>query len=436
MAKTRKDLVAGRIRFFGLSGEAVGGGLMAVPYRVTLGVTGCIGAYKAVLVLRELQKAGIEVTVVMTRAAVEFIQPLTFQALSGKPVITQMWERDQDSEIQHIALAQNTDLLLVSPLTANTMARFAHGLADDFLSTLYLSVTSPVLLAPAMNVEMWRNRATQDNLERLRQRGVTIIEPEAGYLACGMVGEGRLADPIVIAQKAVELLRRRTDFSQEVVLITAGPTVEDIDPVRFLTNRSSGKMGYALAEAAQARGATVILISGPTRLPPPFGVTVVPVRTTREMYQSVLDHLPRSTVVLKAAAVCDFRPKTAEINKIKKRTVFSLELEATEDILAEVGRRRTPDQVIVGFAAETEHLLANADVKLKQKNVDLIALNDVGRTDIGFDVSDNQITLLGRDASRRQLPLLSKRETADRILDAVLDWKQFQTLPTTPLSGK
>lgn len=404
--------------------------------RITLGVTGCIGAYKAVLVLRELQKAGAEVTVVMTRAAVEFIQPLTFQALSGKPVITEMWNRDQDSEIKHIALAQNTDLLLVSPLTANTMAKFAQGLADDFLSTLYLSVTSPVLLAPAMNVEMWRHQATQDNLERLRQRGVTIIEPEAGYLACGMVGEGRLADPTVIAQKALELLCGRADFSQEVVLITAGPTVEDIDPVRFLTNRSSGKMGYALAEAAQARGATVILISGPTRLPPPAGVTFRSVRTTREMYQAVLDHLPGSTVVLKAAAVCDFRPKTPEINKIKKRTVLSLELEATEDILAEVGRRRTPTQVIVGFAAETEHLLTNADAKLKQKNVDLIALNDVSRTDIGFDVSHNQVTLLGRDASRRQLPFLSKRETADRILDAVLDWKQSQTLPTTPLSGK
>ncbi|MBI4751586.1 MAG: bifunctional phosphopantothenoylcysteine decarboxylase/phosphopantothenate--cysteine ligase CoaBC [Acidobacteria bacterium] len=409
---------------------------MSAPYRITLGVTGCIGAYKAVLVLRELQKAGVEVTVVMTRSAVEFIQPLTFQALSGKPVITDMWKRDQDSEIKHIALAQNTDLLLVSPLTANTMAKFAQGIADDFLSTLYLSVTSPVLLAPAMNVEMWRHPATQENLERLRQRGVAIIEPEAGYLACGMVGEGRLADPTVIAQQALELVQVRTDLSNEVVLITAGPTIEDLDPVRFLTNRSSGKMGYALAEAARSRGATVILISGPTRLVPPSGVTFVSVRTTREMYQAVLDHLPGSTIVLKAAAVCDFRPKTPELNKIKKRTVFSLELEATEDILAEIGRRRTPTQVIVGFAAETEHLEAHAASKLQRKNVDLIALNDVSRTDIGFDVSNNQVTLLGRDTSRRQLPLLSKRETADRILDAVLDWKQSRTLATTPISGK
>ncbi len=408
---------------------------MSTPIRITLGVTGCIGAYKAALVLRELQKAGAEVTVVMTRHAGEFVQPLTFQALSGKPVISDMWHRDQDSEIKHIALAQQTNLLLVAPMTANTMAKFAQGIADDFLSTLYLSVTAPVLLAPAMNVEMWRHPATQENLDRLRRRGVTVIEPEAGYLACGMVGEGRLADPTVIAQKALELTSPRTDWAQEVVLITAGPTVEDIDPVRFLTNRSSGKMGYALAEMARRRGARVILISGPTRLSPPAGVELIPVRTTFEMYQAVLDNLPQSTVVLKAAAVCDFRPREMEPNKIKKRNGLTLELEPTEDILAEIGRRRTSTQVIVGFAAETDHLESYAESKLRQKNIDLIALNDVSRTDIGFDVANNQVTLLGRDSSRRELPFLSKTETASRILDAVSDWKYHQTLVTPFLAG-
>ena len=408
---------------------------MSTPIRITLGVTGCIGAYKAVLVLRELQKAGVEVTVVMTRHAGEFVQPLTFQALSGKPVISDMWHRDQDSEIKHIALAQQTDLLLVAPLTANTLAKFAQGIADDFLSTLYLSVTAPVLLAPAMNVEMWRHPATQENLDRLRRRGVTVIEPEAGYLACGMVGEGRLADPTVIAQKALELTSPRTDWAQEVVLITAGPTIEDIDPVRFLTNRSSGKMGYALAEMARRRGARVILISGPTRLSPPAGVELIPVRTTFQMYQAVLDNLPQSTVILKAAAVCDFRPRAMEPNKIKKRTGLLLELEPTEDILAEIGRRRASTQVIVGFAAETDHLESYAESKLRQKNIDLIALNDVSRTDIGFDVAHNQVTLLGRDNSRRELPFLSKTETASRILDAVSDWKYHQTLATPFLAG-
>lgn len=409
---------------------------MSTPIRITLGVTGCIGAYKAVLVLRELQKAGVEVTVVMTRHAGEFVQPLTFQALSGKPVISDMWHRDQDPEIKHIALAQQTDLLLVAPMTANTLAKFAQGIADDFLSTLYLSVTAPVLLAPAMNVEMWRHPATQENLERLRRRGVTMIEPEAGYLACGMVGEGRLADPTVIAQKALELTFPRTDWAQEVVLITAGPTLEDIDPVRFLTNRSSGKMGYALAEAARRRGARVILISGPTRLSAPVGVELIPVRTTLQMYQAVLDQLPQSTIVLKAAAVCDFRPRALEPNKIKKHAGLTLELEPTEDILAEIGRRRTPTQVIVGFAAETEHLETYAESKLRQKNIDLIALNDVSRTDIGFDVANNQVTLLGRDNSRRELPFLSKTETASRLLDAVFDWKCHQTLATTFRAGK
>lgn len=408
---------------------------MSQPYHITLGVTGCIGAYKAVLVLRALQQAGAEVEVVMTRHACEFIQPLTFQALSGRPVITDMWNRTEDREIKHIALAQGTDMLVVAPATANSLARFAHGLADDFLSTLYVSATVPVLVAPAMNVEMWHHPATQENCRRLRERGVHILEPEAGYLACGMVGEGRLASPEFIAEHALKILleqkTRQDDLKGEHVLVTAGPTVEDIDPVRFLTNRSSGRMGYALAESAQARGAKVTLISGPTNIPSPAGVTLISVRSTREMYDATLQALEAATVIIKAAAVCDFRPVNQSERKIKKQGGrewrFSLELEPTEDILAEVSRRKG-NRIVVGFAAETDHVLTHAQEKLQRKNLDFLVVNDVTQPGVGFDVSTNQVTILCANGDQQGLPLLSKREIADRILDIVLKNKLSKTL--------
>jgi phosphopantothenoylcysteine decarboxylase/phosphopantothenate--cysteine ligase len=295
---------------------------------ITLGVTGCIGAYKAILVLRGLQQLGATVEVVMTEAATRFIQPLTFQALSGKPVHTSHWGRDDDTDIAHIALAQRTHALVIAPATANSLARLAHGIADDFLSTVYLAATCPTFVAPAMNVEMWRHPATQENLARLRARGVHILEPEAGFLACGMVGEGRLADPDRIVDAVWSYLAAAPgpatpggiprDLTGDHVLVTAGPTIEDIDPVRYLTNRSSGKMGYAVARAAQARGATVTLVSGPTRLTPPEGVETIAVRSTREMYGAVLRCLPAATMVIKAAAVCDYRPRQVAVEKLKK----------------------------------------------------------------------------------------------------------------------
>ncbi len=407
---------------------------MTEKRHVTLGVTGCIGAYKAVLILRALQTAGAEVEVVMTRHATEFIQPLTFQALTGRPVVTDMWGRDEDCEIQHIALAQRTDALLVAPATANCLAKFAHGLADDFLSTLYLATVKPVLVAPAMNVEMWNHPAVQENCRRLRERGVVIFEPDAGFLACGMVGAGRLAEPEDIVRRTLERLQSAAphaapDLGGERIVITAGPTVEDLDPVRFLTNRSSGKMGYALAEVAHARGAEVTLVTGPTRLSPPPGVRVIAVRSTREMYDAVLERFASATIVIKAAAVCDYRPARVAAEKIKKDGAASLrlELEPTEDILAEIGRRKE-GQVIVGFAAETTATDdASVTAKLRRKRADFLILNDVSQPGAGFDGDTNQVTIFGADGMRKRLPLLTKRETAEAILDVLVSQKNARS---------
>lgn len=391
--------------------------------RIALGVTGCIGAYKAALILRHLQEAGAEVEVVMTRRATEFIQPLTFQALSGRRVITDENENN-DSEILHIALAQRIDLLLVAPCTANTMAKFAHGIADDFLSTLYISTPAPVLLAPAMNVVMWEHPATQANIALLRKRGVHFVEPDAGYLACGMEGRGRLADPQEIAQRALSLFHPQ-DLVGERVLITAGPTREYIDPVRFITNRSSGKMGYALAEAARKRGAEVTLVSGPVQLSPPQGVQLAQVTTTEQMYNAVLSHLERATIVVKAAAVCDYRPSALSEQKLKKKDLLTLELEATPDILAAVGAQKGA-RLVVGFAAETERVVEHARSKLERKNLDLIVANDVSAPDAGFDVDTNRVILISRNAVQ-ELPLMSKHQVAHKILDAIIQAKTEQS---------
>lgn len=391
--------------------------------KVLLGVTGCIGAYKAAEVLRGLQKAGVEVRVMMTRHATEFVAPLTFEALSGQPVIVEMFDRPSHAEIEHISLARWADLILIAPATANGLAKFAHGLADDFLSTVYLSNTNPVMVAPAMNVEMWQHPATQANLATLKARGVQIIEPGVGYQACGEIGAGRLAEPDEIVARVLAFFAPHSqDLTGEHILLTAGPTVEDLDPVRFITNRSSGKMGYALAEAAQARGAKVTLVSGPTRLQPPAQVETINVRSTREMYDAVRGRLPEATVFIGCAAVADFRPAQKADNKIKKlgRTNITLELETTEDIIAAVGSAPNPNQrLVIGFAAESQELLDYAERKLREKGMDAIVANDITRQDAGFDTDTNAATILRRDGSRTELPLQDKRALAERVLDEI-----------------
>lgn len=389
---------------------------------ILLGVTGCIAAYKAADVLRQLQQRGADIRVIMTRHACEFVRPLTFEALSRSPVVTDMFAPGLNLPVKHIELARWADLLLVAPATANTIAKFAHGLADDFLSTLYLAVECPVVVAPAMDREMWIHPATQENIERLRRRGVEIVEPESGYLASGLEGQGRLADPEVIALRVMTILgvgRRATDLVGQRVLVTAGPTCEDIDPVRFITNRSSGKMGYALAEAAHRRGAEVTLITGPTALAPPPGFHVVSVRRAEEMYEAVMRHLETATLIIKAAAVADYRPATPLPRKLKKATArLILELEPTTDILAELGKRKG-QRVLVGFAAETENLVENGKEKLTRKNLDLIVVNDVSREDIGFGRDVNAAILIDRLGNIVELPTMSKREMAEHILDHV-----------------
>jgi len=398
---------------------------------VALGVTGCIAAYKAVEVLRGLQKRGASVRVVMTRHATEFVTPLTFQSISGFPVITDMFAPSDDPEIKHIQLAQSIDLLLVAPATANALAKFANGIADDFLSTLYISTTSPVLVAPAMNVEMWAHPATRENVRRLRERGVEFVDPEEGYLACRTVGAGRLAEAERIVSRAFELVgssKPLTDLRGERVLVTAGPTQEAIDPVRFLSNRSSGKMGYAISEAALARGAAVTLITGPVSIAPPEGARTISVRSAAEMFKAVSDNLEGSTMVLMTAAVADYRPASALQQKIKKNgDALVLELEQTDDILAAAARKRG-SRVVIGFAAETENVIENARKKLNEKRADLIVANDVSAADAGFEVDTNRISLVS-SGGVVDLPLMSKREAAEQILDAALRVRTSRPLP-------
>lgn len=393
--------------------------------KVTLGVTGGIAAYKSAELVRDLQKQALDVHVVMTAAAQQFVTPLTFAALTGHKVITGLWSAaasdagDPASSIEHIDAAQSTDALVVAPATADILAKFAHGIADDFLTTLYLATTAPVIVAPAMNVNMLNHPATQANLETLAHRNVRVVAPESGYLACGMVGAGRLAENSAIVDAVLGVLHHRNDLAGETVLITAGGTREALDPVRFLGNRSSGKMGYAMADAAQRRGARVILVSAPTALRPPANVEVVPVVTTQQMRDAVLSRLDQATLVIKAAAVADYRPRAQADQKLRRSGPLTLELEPTEDILAAVVEQRRPGMLVIGFAAETEDVLAHGRDKLLRKGADAIVLNDVSREGLGFDSDRNAVTFLTRDRAI-ELPELTKRELADQILNEVL----------------
>jgi len=392
--------------------------------KVALGVAGGIAAYKAAEIVRLLQERGIRVQVVMTEAAQEFIKPLTFAALSGEKVITGMFagsgteEPNIDSAIEHIAVAQSIDALLVAPATADVLAKFAQGIANDFLTTLYLATTAPVVVAPAMNVNMWNHPATQANLDALRKRGVRIVEPGEGYLACGMTGPGRLAENEAIVAAAMEALGASQELTGETVLITAGPTREKIDPVRYLTNRSSGRMGYALAEAALRRGARVLLVSGPAALTPPDAAEITRVESAEQMREAVLKLLPQATIVIKTAAVSDYRPKHTASQKIKGKGALTLELEPTTDILAEIARKKD-SQIIIGFAAETENALENARQKLSSKSLDAIVANDVSREGVGFDSDRNAVTIITHD-DVIEVPESTKWEVAQRVLDEIV----------------
>jgi phosphopantothenoylcysteine decarboxylase/phosphopantothenate--cysteine ligase len=415
--------------------------------KVTVGVCGGIAAYKSVELVRLLQDAGYDPHVVMTKAAEEFVRPLTFAAISGHKVITSLWgedagavTEDDESSIEHIHEAQTTSLLIVAPATADMLAKFAHGLADDFLSTMFLATTAPVVVAPAMNVNMWEHPATRANVETLRTRGVKVIEPGSGYLACGMVGGGRLAEPAAIVAVVAETLvggvakdylslaekpvasspAVKLDFAGETVLVTAGGTREAIDPVRFIGNRSSGRMGYAVAEAARQRGARVILISAPTGLQEPAGVEVVRVVTAEEMRCAVMKRLREATIVVMAAAVSDYRVRSVAAQKIKREAARAviLELEATKDILREVVAQRVVGTIVVGFAAETEHATANGRAKLASKGVDAVVVNDVSVEGVGFDAEQNAGSFLTTSGTV-EFPVMSKAAMANRILDEV-----------------
>ena len=386
--------------------------------KILLGVGGGIAAYKAAELARLLMQQDHEVQAILTRAAEEFVRPLTFSALTGRKTLTNLFEAEE--AIEHIAVAQAHEMLVIAPATADLIAKLAHGLADDFLTTLYLAFRGPVLVAPAMNVNMWDHAATQDNVNALRNRGHRIVEPAAGYLACGMIGAGRLVEPAAIAEAIAVEARRQRDLNSETVLITAGPTQEPIDPVRFLSNRSSGKMGYALAEAAAARGAGVVLVSGPVNLQPPQGVDVIPVNTAAEMRDRVFEHLEDATIVIKAAAVADFRVTNPPDQKIKKTAArVSLELDPTPDILAELGRKKG-DRLLIGFAAETQNLQTEARRKLETKGCDMMVANLVGGANSPFESDHNEVTLVFADGETIELPRASKRELADRIFDEAL----------------
>ena len=397
--------------------------------KVLVGVCGGVAAYKAAELVRELQRRGVQVQVVMTVGAERFVTPLTFAALSGRQVLTSLWEPVTgelagrvcaEFDIEHIRVAQEIDAMVVAPATANVIAKLAHGMADDLLSTIYLATTARVVLAPAMNVNMWWNPVTQKNIETLRQRGVRIVAPAAGELACGMVGEGRLADPVAIAEAVMEtagaVRERAHDLAGETILITAGGTREPIDAVRFIGNRSSGKMGLALAQASLARGAEVILIAAAVSGASSVACEQIEVGTSAEMQEAVLAKLPRASTVIMAAAVSDYRVLQPGPGKLKTRGNLTLELERNDDILRQIVRRRRPDTVVIGFAAETERVLEEGRRKLREKGIDAILANDVSGRDSGFDVDRNAGVLLMRD-EEVDFPLSFKREMADRILD-------------------
>jgi phosphopantothenoylcysteine decarboxylase/phosphopantothenate--cysteine ligase len=400
---------------------------------VALGVCGGIAAYKAIEVLRGLQRAGCTVRVAMTKRACEFVQPLTFRALSGSHVVVDDYAPDNPDPIAHITFSQTADLLIVAPATANIIAKFANGVADDFLSSTYLACSAPVLLAPAMNTTMWQHPATQRNLEQLRADGVHIVEPDAGEMACGTIGPGRLSEPERIVAAALDILRaaRKKDLNGERFLITVGATREEIDPVRFISNRSSGRMGFAIAEAALQRGAEVTVVTGITQVDPPSGVRVVRALSAEEMDQAVAQESQNASVFIGAAAIADYRPAARAEQKIKKtEDSFTLTLERTPDVLANVAAARTNGMLVVGFAAETENVIENARTKLGSKKLDAIVANDVTRHDSGFDSRTNAITIItAQNDDPIELPTLSKREAANRILDCIVSlrssWKHL-----------
>jgi len=387
---------------------------------IVLGVTGGIAAYKAAEFVRLLAKVEANVHVVMTRNAQEFLTPLTFQTLSGNPVVTNLFALLEDEKIGHIALADLAELIVILPATANILGKIANGIADDFLSTMVMASRAPVLLVPSMNVNMWENRAVQRNVQTLLERGHYFVEPGEGELACHWYGKGRLAELDEVVERIEDLFSQK-DLKGEKILITGGPTQEPIDPVRFITNRSSGKMGYALAKVARRRGAEVILITGPTSLTiPRRDIDVVSVRTAEEMREAVLTRLGGCTVVIKAAAVSDYRPKVISLKKLKKADPYtSLELERTRDILGEIGREKG-DRILIGFAAETEDLIANAKKKLKEKNLDFIVVNDVTRAGAGFGSDTNQVRIIYPSGKVKDLPLMTKEEVSQLILDEVV----------------
>jgi len=401
--------------------------------RILLGISGCIAAYKSAELLRMLQKRGHDIFVVMTENAQHFISPLTLETLSRHPVIARMFPDKAlqplwESPLEHIHLANAVDGLLVAPATANILGKFAHGIADDFLTTAYLATPAPVVIAPAMNVNMWNHPAVQENLRLLESRGSIIVEPEEGYLAEGVEAKGRLASLECIVAATEKAFLAKQDLLQETVLITAGPTCENLDPVRYLTNRSSGKMGYQIAAAARRRGASTLLVSGPTSLEPPAGVDVVMIRSAEEMRREVLARFPKATVVIKAAAVADFRPKINATEKIKKGgSELTLTLVPTPDILSELGRIKET-RILVGFAAETSRVLENARAKLEAKNLDLLVVNDVTESGAGFEVDTNIVTLLFRDGREIKLGKLTKLDVAHAILDQVVALRRPQCL--------
>lgn len=400
-------------------------------FRIGLGVTGGIAAYKAVEVMRALQKSGCEVAVAMTRHATEFVQPLTFRALTDKHVIVDDYDPANPDPIAHVNFSQEIDLLLIVPATANIIAKFANGVADDFLSSTYLACTAPVMIAPAMNTTMWEQPATQRNIERLKADGVYFVEPVAGELACKTVGTGKLEDVENIVEQALTLLKSkkakgkthdRGDLAGEILLISVGGTREAIDPVRFISNHSSGKMGFAVAEAARDRGAVVTVVAGSTTVEPPEGIKVVRGMSAEEMHAAVMSELPNATVFVGAAAVADYRPANAANAKIKKegKEQITLELTKTRDILSDVSRNRASGQIVVGFAAETSDVIGYARSKMKKKALDMIVANDITKAGAGFNTDTNIATILTYDGSEIELPLMSKRELADRILDEVI----------------
>jgi len=390
---------------------------------VVLGVAGGIACYKAVELVRLLVREGFAVQVIMTRGAMEFVTPLTFQTLSGRPVATDIFSLTQESEIGHINLADQADLLVIAPATANVIGKIAAGIADDLLTTVVMATQAPVLMAPSMNVHMYENPLLQENIRKLKGLGYHFMEPAEGYLACGYEGKGRLPEPAEIVEEIRRLLSKKRDLAGERLLITAGPNHEPIDPVRYIANRSSGKMGYALARMGVSRGAEVTLISGPTALEPPPGARVVQVKTAAEMRQAILEEFSRATAILMAAAVADYRPKKIVAQKIKRTDApIQLTLEPNPDILRELGMMKN-GQILIGFAAETEALVANAAKKLREKRLDLIVANDVTQEGGGFDADTNAATILDRNGAVHPLPLMSKEELADRVLDCLLALK-------------